>query len=438
METKTAIDIDGISKRYRIASVRASYSTLREKITDLAARPVRLLMSGKGSEGDRNLNRSHSKNTFWALKDIHLHVDRGEVLGLIGRNGAGKSTLLKILSRITEPTTGHADIYGRIGSLLEVGTGFHPELTGRENTFLSGAILGMRRSEINRQFDDIVSFAEIEKFIDTPVKHYSSGMYLRLAFSVAAHLDTEILLVDEVLAVGDARFQTRCLGKMEDVSKQGRTVVFVSHNMAAVSNLCSRVIALKDGQIWADGQSNVISEYLNSITDTATVDLRNRTDTDAKNIWGTDIWFEDERGEKVVMGLTGKSLSICLRYKRRIPGNCPDVTMTFYDAFGHAVTSCSTTYSIVREKSTYPQTQGVIKCILPKLPLLPGEYRLNVLIHRKGEWEDHLPSIATLHVEQGDFFNTGRLPTANKTRILMEHSWQAESTNAATAPIFAA
>jgi lipopolysaccharide transport system ATP-binding protein len=203
--------------------------------------------------------------TIWALQDISFEVKRGEVIGIIGRNGAGKSTLLKILSRITEPTTGRIELHGRVGSLLEVGTGFHPELTGRENIYLNGAILGMRRSEIARQFDEIVAFAEVEKFIDTPVKHYSSGMYLRLAFAVAAHLEPEILLVDEVLAVGDARFRKKCINKMQDVGQQGRTVFFVSHNMPAIASLCERAILLHEGRVLRDGlSSQVVSTYLNS------------------------------------------------------------------------------------------------------------------------------------------------------------------------------
>src|SRR5712664_2990737 len=206
--------------------------------------------------------RRKKDETFWALKDVSLEVKEGEVLGLIGRNGAGKTTLLKILSRITRPTTGWAEIHGRVGSLLEVGTGFHPELTGRENTFLSGAILGMGKAEIIRKFDEIVAFAELDKFIDTPVKHYSSGMYVRLAFAVAAHLEPEILLVDEVLAVGDINFQMKCLGKMGDVARAGRTVVLVSHSMAAINALCSRCIILDDGGIRRDGPTHeVVSAY---------------------------------------------------------------------------------------------------------------------------------------------------------------------------------
>jgi len=253
-----AIRVDGLSKQYRIGGKQERYKTLRDTLTDALAAPFRRFYSVV-----RGQSSVVTDETIWALKDVSFEVKRGEVVGIIGRNGAGKSTLLKILSRITEPTEGAAEIHGRVGSLLEVGTGFHPELTGRENVYLNGAILGMQRTEIERKFDKIVTFAEIEKFLDTPVKHYSSGMYVRLAFAVAAHLEPEILLVDEVLAVGDAAFQKKCLGKMGDVAKEGRTVLFVSHNMAAVQSLCTRAIWLHEGKIVEEGQpSQVVSSYL--------------------------------------------------------------------------------------------------------------------------------------------------------------------------------
>jgi lipopolysaccharide transport system ATP-binding protein len=250
---KPIIRIVNVGKEYRIGARQEAFTNLREAVTaGLRAPFKRLRRNGLGAA-----------ETFWALKDVSFEVSPGEVLGIIGRNGAGKSTLLKILSRITEPTTGRAEIYGRIGSLLEVGTGFHPELTGRENIFLNGAMLGMKRREISRKFDEIVAFAEIDRFLDTPVKHYSSGMYMRLAFAVAAHLEPEILLVDEVLAVGDAAFQKKCLGKMGEVAKEGRTVLFVSHNMAAVESLCSRVVWLDSGRVKDDGPPNqVVLNYL--------------------------------------------------------------------------------------------------------------------------------------------------------------------------------
>ena len=237
-----AIRVDQVSKRFRIGLVQQRYQTLSEKITDALSAPLRTFRRFQ-------MPKSDSKDTIWALRDISFDVPEGQILGIIGRNGAGKSTLLKILARITEPTEGSITIRGRVGSLLEVGTGFHPELTGRENIYLNGAILGMKRSEIERKFDEIIAFSEIEKFIDTPVKRYSSGMYLRLAFAVAAHLEPEILVVDEVLAVGDAEFQKKCLGKMGDVAQQGRTVLFVSHNMSAVLRLTQESIVLANGRM---------------------------------------------------------------------------------------------------------------------------------------------------------------------------------------------
>jgi lipopolysaccharide transport system ATP-binding protein len=246
------ITVENVGKRYRIGQLQVPYSTLRESVVEAVRSPFKKLTRNNGPE-----------EFVWAVKDVSFEVKPGEVVGLIGRNGAGKSTLLKMLSRITEPTKGRILLYGRVGSLLEVGTGFHAELTGRENIYLNGAILGMARNEIVRKFDEIVSFAEVEKFIDTPVKHYSSGMYLRLAFAVAAHLEPEILLVDEVLAVGDARFQRKCLDKMQDVGKHGHTILFVSHNMAAITRLCPRTILLDQGRILSDGPSHqVASEYL--------------------------------------------------------------------------------------------------------------------------------------------------------------------------------
>jgi len=256
------IRAEGLSKKYHIGKKRERYKTLRDTLVDAFVSPFR-----KGIKILRGQVTSAAEldEIIWALEDISFEIKQGEVVGIIGRNGAGKSTLLKILSRITEPTKGFAEIHGRIGSLLEVGTGFHPELTGRENIYLNGAILGMSRREINRKFDEILAFAEVEKFVDTPVKHYSSGMYLRLAFAVAAHLEPEILLVDEVLTVGDSRFQKKCLNKMQDVGQEGRTVLFVSHSMPSITRLCGRTILLDEGRLLQDGPSyQVVAKYLNS------------------------------------------------------------------------------------------------------------------------------------------------------------------------------
>lgn len=262
MSKQFAIHIENLGKQFHIGERREKYRTIRETLVDWTVSPfrrARKLLQGQAT-GAAELDQ-----TIWALKDVCIDVEHGEVVGIIGRNGAGKSTLLKILSRITEPTVGFAEIRGRVGSLLEVGTGFHPELTGRENIYLNGALLGMTRNEIHHKFDEIVEFSEIGKFIDTPVKHYSSGMALRLAFAVAAHLEPEILIIDEVLAVGDARFQRKCMNKMQEVGQQGRTVLFVSHNMPAVTRLCERVILLDEGRVIEDGPSHkVVSAYLNT------------------------------------------------------------------------------------------------------------------------------------------------------------------------------
>ena len=250
---QSIIKAEKISKQYRIGAPQAAYSTMREALVTTLRSPLKHFTS----------NGSSSKEFIWALENVSFEVRPGEVVGIIGRNGAGKSTLLKILSRITEPTTGKIELYGRVGSLLEVGTGFHSELSGAENIFLSGSILGMTRKEIAAKFDEIVAFAEVKKFIDTPVKRYSSGMYVRLAFAVAAHLEPEILLLDEVLSVGDISFQKKCLGKMSEVSRDGRTVIFVSHNMSSIIRICSRCILIEGGKIEADGPvESVIRGYL--------------------------------------------------------------------------------------------------------------------------------------------------------------------------------
>src|SRR3989441_10519195 len=259
-----AIRVEGLSKRYCIGASQEPYYTLRETLTESLARPFRQLWSFFSPNGAAATTPEAS--SIWALKDVSFEVKRGEAVGIIGRNGAGKSTLLKILSRITEPTEGRINIHGRVGSLLEVGTGFHNELTGRENIYLNGAILGMKKSEIDREFDEIVAFAEVEKFIDTPVKHYSSGMYLRLAFAVAAHLEPEILIVDEVLAVGDAAFQKKCLGKMGNIAKEGRTVLFVSHDMTAITSLSTRAALIDHGALSQVGSVHeVVQTYLQSV-----------------------------------------------------------------------------------------------------------------------------------------------------------------------------
>src|SRR5690349_16563194 len=303
----TAISVKNLGKQYRIgaAQTKFKYGMLREVLVDAAMTPVRIYkaLTGKGARGTVNTA------SFWALKDVSFDVEEGKVLGIVGRNGAGKSTLLKILSRVTEPTEGTVSVRGRVGSLLEVGTGFHPELTGRENIYMNGAILGMKRAEIDKKFDEMVEFSEVAQFIDTPVKRYSSGMYLRLAFAVAAHLEPEILVVDEVLAVGDAEFQKKCLGKMRDVSQGGRTILFVSHNMAAVKSLTTRGIVLKGGRVVFDGTPDAaIQTYIQTPKETA--DERGRSWGRGKHTAVRSARLVDAEGETTAQYYPGQPLRI--------------------------------------------------------------------------------------------------------------------------------
>jgi lipopolysaccharide transport system ATP-binding protein len=325
-----AIRVEGLSKKYYIGRKQEAYRTLRDTLGDAFMAPFRRaskLLRGQAT-GAAELDE-----TIWALRNVFFEVKRGEAVGIIGRNGAGKSTLLKILSRITEPTEGYAEIHGRVGSLLEIGTGFHNELTGRENIYLNGAILGMKRTEIECKFDEIVAFAEVEKFIDTPVKHYSSGMYLRLAFAVAAHLEPEILMVDEVLAVGDARFQKRCLSKMQDVGQQGRTVLFVSHNMPAITRLCERAILLDEGRVLADGPSHqVVSAYLNSGLGTTAArewpDLAKAPGDDVVRLCAVRVRTEDGQITDTVN--IQRPVAIEMEYEVLKPGH---LLMPYYNVF---------------------------------------------------------------------------------------------------------
>lgn len=369
-----AVRVEGLGKQYRIGR-RRRYRTLRESIMQALGEAYRRSHSVfKHFSGQA----PNDADTIWALQGVSFEVKHGEVLGIIGRNGAGKSTLLKILSRITEPTEGYADICGRVGSLLEVGTGFHPELTGRENIHLNGAILGMTRREIARQFDAIVTFAEIEPFLDTAVKHYSSGMYMRLAFAVAAHLQPELLLVDEVLAVGDARFQKKCLGKMEDISRQGRTVLFVSHNMAAISELCTQCMLLANGKVLACGPTHqVLRTYLSEAS-----------------VWRGELQFDPRPHDASFVSLVLKShgeqpatvfdlraritVGIRLLVHRKIRGLQASLALFNYKGqrlFYHA-SGCSAPPVLFEEPGTYD-----VDVQLPVGLLLPGHYCFNCALH---------------------------------------------------------
>lgn len=322
-----SILVENLSKKYNIGLTQQRYDTLRDQLVDIISSPF------------KQRNKNGEVGTFWALKDVSFEVMQGEVLGIIGRNGAGKSTLLKLLSRITEPTSGRAVINGRVGSLLEVGTGFHPELTGRENVFLNGAILGMQRSEINRKFDEIVAFAEISKFLDTPVKRYSSGMYVRLAFAVAAHLEPEILLVDEVLAVGDIEFQKKCLGKMDDVAKLGRTVLFVSHNMNAIQRLCTETIFIDKGEMVEKGPTReVVSRYISSnFYSTAPKDIIDLEDSDrvgSGEAYFDAISYQSPREEIGFKPYSNGPVEFSLFIESDSSRSVSSVAVTIFDQYG--------------------------------------------------------------------------------------------------------
>jgi len=416
-----AIRVEHLGKQYRLGGQQLRYATFREALVETSRAPLRWL---KGQGGN-------AQNKFWALEDVSFEVKRGEAVGIIGRNGAGKSTLLKVLSRITSPTRGRVDIYGRVGSLLEVGTGFHPELTGRDNIFLNGAILGMTRREIMRKFDDIVAFAEIEKFLDTAVKFYSSGMYVRLAFAVAAHLEPEILVVDEVLAVGDAEFQKKCLGKMGDVAHEGRTVLFVSHNMAAISALCSVVYLLHQGHTRASGPpQTVIEEYLNEIKPTAGVSLNERTDREGDGkLRLTEIVIRDMSGDPIEVAIPGQDITVEIAYTAREVKPLRNVSMAigFYGILGQFLFFCENEMVGNPFKSIPPK--GKMICRIPRLPLAPGSYVLNLYCEVNGTLTDWIQQANYLGVLEGDFFGTGKLPPSRHGGVLVLHSWSYEGDN---------
>jgi len=412
-----AISTHGLGKRYTLGTGGRGYGTLRESVVGTA----------KGSLGRLTGSRwpAVDTDTIWALRDLSITVNTGEVVGLIGHNGAGKSTLLKILSRITEPSDGWADVTGRIGSLLEVGTGFHPELTGRENIFLNGAILGMRRSEIRQRFDEIVDFAEIERFLDTPVKRYSSGMSVRLAFAVAAHLEPEILLVDEVLAVGDAAFQRKSLGKMNEVAREGRTVLFVSHNLAILQALCDRGILLERGEMMADAPvGEAIDAYLGTLERAASTDLLERTDRDSRGYDDTHIRhveIRDAVGGHADAVVAGRPATITVEVTEVIP--MMECQLTIYNSLGQAVVTFDSEMSSpadVREAGAGPRFQ----CEVGSLPLLPGRYRIDVLVKGKRQIQDGLQAAAFFDVEPGVVGDRPMPASGWDGNVVLPHVWR--------------
>ncbi len=393
-----AIHVENLSKRYRIGR-RERYKALRDVLTDAVSTPFRAVASSLSGQQSVS-NGDESDNFIWALKDLSFEIRRGEVVGIIGRNGAGKSTLLKILARITEPTEGHAKIRGRVGSLLEVGTGFHPELTGRENVFLNGAILGMRKKEIERKFDEIVAFAEVDRFIDTPVKHYSSGMYVRLAFAVAAYLEPDVLLMDEVLAVGDSAFQEKCLGKVGDVAKQGRTVLFVSHNMGAIIQLCPKSILLRSGHFEMFDRSEVVTtHYLTAnVQETPNVSIDPATNPHSSIVL-TRCWIADANGVPIqsVDVTKGFCIGLDVFVRREVVG--ADVGVRVDNSRGQPLFSLA--YSHSSNNLDWKVGKHTFLIRVPGNFLAPGGYSLSVGIHRPNvEMLAHHENLLAFKVEE--------------------------------------
>jgi lipopolysaccharide transport system ATP-binding protein len=412
--SEVAIRVQNLGKKYQLGSNKAA--DLRNAFGEFIS---------KFKPSDNNftkLNRLPGKSDFWALKDISFEVKQGEAIGIIGRNGAGKSTLLKILSRITEPTKGHFTLNGRVSSLLEVGTGFHMELTGRENIYLNGTILGMKRREIREKFDEIVDFSGVEQFIDTPVKHYSSGMKVRLAFSVAAHLEPEILVIDEVLAVGDSEFQKKCMGKMEDVTGQGRTVLFVSHNLAAVNQLCEIGLLLKNGiLINNDKVEKVIKSYIssnqNKLTSEDLVNLEIRKGDGKFRVHKIRMLNEDLN--HINVAITGSDLIFEIQFNRSISRTEGHFRIDF--AIDNDQDLRIGWYSTDAVRTKLTKTFSTIYLKIPKLPFGKGIYSFTFYSTLDGEVADYIHQGFIFEVEEGDFFGTGKVIPKSQTFLYSDH-----------------
>jgi lipopolysaccharide transport system ATP-binding protein len=419
MSTNAIIKVENLSKRYTIGELRSTQNTLRETIMETVNAPARLFSAA-----------SSNRETLWALSDVSFTVQPGEVVGIIGRNGAGKSTLLKVLSRLTPPTRGTVELYGRVNSLLEVGTGFHTELSGRENIFLNGALLGMQRSEIRERFDSIVGFAELDRFIDTAVKHYSSGMYMRLAFAVAAHLEPEILIVDEVLAVGDASFQKKCLGKMDSVAKQGCTVLLVSHNMAIVEKLCSRALVLEQGKLSYSGPTaTAITNYL-ARDSNGPIDAAQSGASHSSEIRVTSVELRDFQGRPLDLAISGQDIEIWLNYESKSSRG-----ERLIAAVGVA-TQFGTPVFLQHNRLTADEwgqipARGAFVCRIPRLPLTPASYNVTYSLMRDDEYLDVRENAYVLNVADGDFFGSGEVPPATHGCCLVDATWRLESGSSA-------
>ncbi len=424
-----AITANGISKLYRIGLKGKVHDTIGSAMVDFLKSPVDNLKKYRSlyrfNENEIKNGDNVPSDIIWALKDVSFNVEKGEVVGIIGSNGAGKSTLLKVFSRITSPTMGTAEINGRIGCLLEVGTGFHLELTGRENIYLNGAILGMRKKEIDRKLDEIVDFSGVEKFIDTPVKRYSSGMKIRVGFAVAAHLEPEILIIDEVLAVGDAAFQSKCIGKMRDVAGQGRTVLFVSHNLSAVRALCTRGIIIREGCIVKDAPvEEAVRTYLDDLGNPTSNPFEINPERSGTGVIKfTGARAIDKEGNASDRLISGDPVTFEFSYinKKHIPKGF--VTMTIYNDLG--VAAANFDMEIRGYQIGKLEDIGIIKCHLPSLPLPIGRYRVAVaMIHKGIGMADHIPNAFSFEVESSSFFPTGRTPQVRYSSCLVKHEWE--------------
>jgi lipopolysaccharide transport system ATP-binding protein len=431
-----AIRAMGLGKRYRLGQRREPYGSLRDSLTRTVTAPFRRLtgrLIGRPAAGARP-----GSDDLWALRDVSFDIAHGDVVGLIGRNGAGKSTLLKIVGRITEPTEGCAEIRGRVGSLLEVGTGFHSELSGRDNVFLSGAILGMRRADIVRKFDEIVAFAELERFVDTPVKHYSSGMYVRLAFAVAAYLEPEILLVDEVLAVGDAEFQKKCLGRMGDVAKQGRTVLFVSHNVGAIKALCTSAILLEAGRKAMHGPVDACVRRYGDSAQSATTDTSisladRRRRSPAELVRFTQLTLLDGNGRPSRSFRYNEGMIVRARFgaSQRLRVS---VEVLLKGANGERIALFGSAKSQGVWFQAVPDRETVVELQVPRLPLARGRYTMDVLLVIAHQRLDYVEDACFFDVEESDPGGTGYAYQQSEGFVHIDHEWMAVSALEPDAP----
>lgn len=424
MTAEVAIEVEGLAKRYRIGAIERGYKTLRESLVEMAGAPFRRLQSVLRGEGVETL-----EEILWALREVSFTIRSGEVVGVIGRNGAGKTTLLKLLSRISEPSAGRAVIWGRVGSLLEVGTGFHPELTGRENVYLNSAILGMRKREIERKLDAIVAFAELEKFIDTPVKRYSSGMTVRLAFSVAAHLEPDILLVDEVLAVGDYAFQSKCLGKMDSLGESGRTVLMVSHNLTAIRRLARRTLWFDQGRLRQDGETaGTVAAYLEAgsefLRHGERVDLRRHPHRAA----GSEAVMQEVRirGQGGYDGMIpmGADLELAVAFSRPEPMHKPNLSITIEDEEGTRIFFVNT---LIGGGELPAETRaGTFTCRLPRFPLNHGSYYVTFQLSEGRSRIDRIDQACSFQMLPQDVHGSGHLAPSFKSLLAWPSEWSFE------------